>query len=105
MNRKLAVTRRRLLQGTAMLPALGGLTAAMPAAASRSIYEELGVRTLINGQGVVTFYSCTLMPPEVHRAMARASGEVCGSRSGDGLQRLGSLHCASHRRVHRRYGS
>src|SRR5437879_4084421 len=38
-----------------------------------SIYDELGVRTLINGQGVVTFYSCTLMPPEVHRAMERAS--------------------------------
>lgn len=73
MNRKPVVTRRRLLQGTAMLPALGGLAAAMPATAARSIYEELGVRTLINGQGVVTFYSCTLMPPEVHRAMARAS--------------------------------
>ena len=72
MTRKPALTRRRFLRGTAMLPALGGLTAATPAAV-RSIYEELGVRTLINGQGVVTFYSCTLMPPEVHRAMARAS--------------------------------
>jgi hypothetical protein len=36
-------------------------------------YEELGVRTVINGQGVVMFYLCTLMPPEVHRAMERAS--------------------------------
>ena len=38
-----------------------------------SIYGELGVRTLINGRGVATFYSGTLMPPEVHQAMARAS--------------------------------
>jgi seryl-tRNA(Sec) selenium transferase len=46
---------------------------AKAAKAGGSVYEELGVRTLINGQGVVTFYSCTLMPPEVHRAMERAS--------------------------------
>ena len=38
-----------------------------------SIYTELGVRTLINGRGVATFYSGTLMPPEVHQAMERAS--------------------------------
>lgn len=38
-----------------------------------SIYAELGVRTVINGRGVATFYSGTLMPPEVHRAMERAS--------------------------------
>ncbi|HYM12378.1 MAG TPA: aminotransferase class V-fold PLP-dependent enzyme [Bryobacterales bacterium] len=69
------------MQSAAIGPALGGLAAAAPAAAAahkttataRSIYDELGVRTLINGQGVVTFYSCTLMPPDVHRAMERAS--------------------------------
>lgn len=38
-----------------------------------NIYSELGVRTLINGRGVATFYSGTLMPPEVHQAMERAS--------------------------------
>ena len=67
-------TRRRFLQSAAAL----GLAPAAPAArksgtAARSIYDELGVKTLINGQGVVTFYSCTLMPPEVHRQMERAS--------------------------------
>src|SRR5512133_3442105 len=69
-------TRRRLLQGAGIAPLLGDVSVASPARAakhSRNIYEELGVRTLINGQGVVTFYSCTLMPPEVHRAMERAS--------------------------------
>ena len=49
------------------------MSRARAAKRSRSVYEALGVRTLINGQGVVTFYSCTLMPPEVHRAMERAS--------------------------------
>lgn len=68
-------TRRRFLQ---IATALGLAPAAEPAsqkivAPAGSIYDELGVRTLINGQGVVTFYSCTLMPPEVHRAMERAS--------------------------------
>ena len=48
-----------------------GAAKAKPAAGS--IYAELGVKTLINGRGVATFYSGTLMPPEVHRAMERAS--------------------------------
>jgi L-seryl-tRNA(Ser) seleniumtransferase len=47
--------------------------AAKAKAPSESIYSELGVRTVINGRGVATFYSGTLMPPEVHRAMERAS--------------------------------
>ena len=34
-----------------------------------NIYAELGVRTLINGRGVATFYSGILMPPEVRQAM------------------------------------
>ena len=69
-------SRRRLLQGAGIAPLAGEFSLASRARAarrSRSVYEELGVRTLINGKGVVTFYSCTLMPPEVHRAMERAS--------------------------------
>ena len=67
-------TRRNFLQyagaGLAAQPAIGA-TKGKPA--PDSIYAELGVRTLINGRGVATFYSGTLMPPEVHRAMERAS--------------------------------
>jgi L-seryl-tRNA(Ser) seleniumtransferase len=69
-------SKRRLLQRAAISPLVGGMSFAPRARAAkreRSIYDELGVRTLVNGQGVVTFYSCTLMPPEVHRAMERAS--------------------------------
>jgi uncharacterized pyridoxal phosphate-dependent enzyme len=78
---KFGWSRRRLLQSAAVGSLLGGPGSSAYAESGAhkknktepSIYEELGVRTLINGQGVVTFYSCTLMPPEVHRAMERAS--------------------------------
>src|SRR5690348_2856443 len=59
-----------LLAGTGTAPSYAGTKAKLPA---ESIYAELGVRTLINGRGIATFYSSTLMPPEVHRAMERAS--------------------------------
>src|SRR6202047_2818674 len=67
-------TRRSFLQyagaGLAAPPAIGATKGKQ---AVDNIYAELGVRTLINGRGVATFYSGTLMPPEVHRAMERAS--------------------------------
>jgi L-seryl-tRNA(Ser) seleniumtransferase len=63
--------RRRLLQFGAGSYLAKGAVKAKPA--GNSIYAELGVRTVINGRGVATFYSGTLMPPEVHRAMERAS--------------------------------
>ena len=63
--------RRRLLQFGASSYLARGAVKAKPSAGS--IYAELGVKTLINGRGVATFYSGTLMPPEVHRAMERAS--------------------------------
>ena len=69
-------TRRLFLQGTAATPLATGVAARganKTNPATDSIYAELGVRTLINGRGVATFYSGTLMPPEVHRAMERAS--------------------------------
>ena len=70
-------SRRVFLQGAGAGPLVTGLAVAAPGAKTNptgdSIYTELGVRTLINGRGVATFYSSTLMPPEVHRAMERAS--------------------------------
>src|SRR5579872_7588539 len=63
--------RRRLFQFGAGSYLARGASKAKPS--EGSIYAELGVRTLINGRGVATFYSGTLMPPEVHRAMQRAS--------------------------------
>ena len=65
-------SRRRFLQSAALAApqAIAGTKAKAPA---DNIYAELGLRTVINGRGVATFYSGTLMPPEVHRAMQRAS--------------------------------
>lgn len=40
---------------------------------SRAVYKELGVRTIINARGATTAVGGTLMPPEVLRAMERAS--------------------------------
>src|SRR4029450_7832914 len=84
-KRKSDWSRRLFLKGAGMSPFVTGLASVgAPAtlaaregtktrAAAESIYAELKVRTLINGRGVATFYSSTLMPPEVHRAMERAS--------------------------------
>ncbi len=72
-------SRRLFLKNAATGPLLAGAAAGSSLAAGgskagvTSIYSELGVRTLINGRGVATYYSSTLMPPEVHRAMERAS--------------------------------
>lgn len=40
---------------------------------SRNVYEELGVTTIINGQGTMTMLGGSLIPPEVEAAMAAAS--------------------------------
>src|SRR5215831_1546222 len=73
----MSTNRRVFLQAAGAGPLVTGLAVAAPASKTNStgenIYAELGVRTLINGRGVATFYSGTLMPPEVHRAMERAS--------------------------------
>lgn len=68
-------SRRRFLQyaGAASLAAPQSVAATKAKSPRDNIYAELGVRTVINGRGVATFYSGILMPPEVHRAMQRAS--------------------------------
>jgi L-seryl-tRNA(Ser) seleniumtransferase len=68
-------SRRRFLQyaGAAGLAAPQSVEATKTKMSTDNIYAELGVRTVINGRGVATFYSGTLMPPDVHRAMQRAS--------------------------------
>ena len=42
-----------------------------------SIYEELGIRTLINAAGTVTRYGGSLMAPEVLDSMRGASQQFC----------------------------
>ena len=45
--------------------------------ASGNVYEELGVTTVINGQGTMTILGGSLMRPEVEAAMALASEHFC----------------------------
>ena len=45
--------------------------------ASGNVYEELGVTTVINGQGTMTILGGSLMRPEVEAAMALASLHFC----------------------------
>jgi uncharacterized pyridoxal phosphate-dependent enzyme len=44
---------------------------------SGNVYEELGVTTVINGQGTMTILGGSLMRPEVETAMALASQHFC----------------------------
>jgi L-seryl-tRNA(Ser) seleniumtransferase len=44
---------------------------------SGNVYEELGVTTVINGQGTMTVLGGSLMRPEVEAAMALASEHFC----------------------------
>jgi len=75
--------RRGLLKLFAGWPLLGGLAgsglasraigAKLPASAPRDYFAELGVRPVINCQGVVTTLTGSLMPPEAVEAMAAVS--------------------------------
>lgn len=80
--------RRQLLKLFASWPLLGGFASAglasRAAAAKinpfirRDYFTELGVRPVINGQGVVTVLTGSLLPPEVVEAMTYASHHFVG---------------------------
>ena len=68
--------RRRFLQGLAALPgaaAVSGAHGATPPRAGRDVYQELGVRPLLNAAGTYTYLSASRMPREVVEAIESAS--------------------------------
>src|ERR1700736_6038341 len=93
MNSKFKPTRRSFMSSVGALGAAvlsprklfaggGGAARAAEAkltgfGASGNVYEELGVTTVINGQGTMTILGGSLMRPEVEAAMALASQHFC----------------------------
>jgi uncharacterized pyridoxal phosphate-dependent enzyme len=72
------ITRRWILKagaGVALGQSLtsGGLGQGAPPASKPNIYEQLGVKPVINATGTVTFLGGSLMPPEVAAAWVEAS--------------------------------
>lgn len=70
-------TRRGWLQG-AWMSSLGGLLPFSAGAAARSkstIYQQLGIRPLVNFQGTFTTIGASKQWPELFRAQAEAAGE------------------------------
>ena len=71
-------TRRRLLQGAGLSPLLSVWPLSKLSAAVRkspSVYEQLGVRPVINLKGTYTVIGASKMRPELHDPMAEASRE------------------------------
>ena len=68
-------SRRRFLKSMAVLPAasLPSAAAAVAQATPRDVYQELGIRPLINAAGTYTFLSASLMPRPVVEAIESAS--------------------------------
>jgi L-seryl-tRNA(Ser) seleniumtransferase len=65
-------TRRSLLKTAGLLGAAPGVKAGSK---TKSVYEQLGVRPLINFQGTMTTIGASKAWPEIHDAMAEASRE------------------------------
>ena len=82
-------TRRRVLGSSVTLAAMPSSLGAAPNA-SRDFLKELGVRPIINGAGVYTFTTASLMRPEVVDAIRSMSGKFV---------RLDELHDAVGKRI------
>ena len=73
-----AMTNPRSLFASAAVPASGPGTAKISGfGASGNVYDELGVTTVINGQGTMTVLGGSLARPEVEAAMALAGQHFC----------------------------
>lgn len=83
--------RRTFLQSLSNVPLLGGLLATRTApAAVKDVFQDLGVRPIINAAGAYTMFTGSLMRPEVVKAIDAASRKFV---------RLDELHDAVGKRI------
>src|SRR3954466_9018956 len=68
----MTASRRGFLKSIAALPGAASLRGSEPAA-PRDVYQELGVRPILNAAGTYTYLSASLMPRPVVEAMESAS--------------------------------
>src|SRR3712207_1995306 len=92
---KRQLTRRRMLEASAAIAAAPA-AAQGAAATSRDYLKELGVRPIINGAGVYTFSTASLMRPEVVDAIRSMSTHFV---------RLDELHDAVGKRIAQMLGA
>lgn len=77
------LNRRNLLKRLSALPLLGGLagsgltSCSAPAIVRRNLFQELGIRTFINGAGTLTYMTGSLMHEEVLEAIMASSKNFC----------------------------
>ena len=88
----MSASRRSWLQGAGLL-GLWPFSRLAAARAPRRVYEELGIRPLINFQGTTTTTGASKMVPELHDAMAEASSsfvflEELQKKAGERIARL-----------------
>ncbi len=69
----MTASRRGFLKSIAALPGAASLAASPEQAAPRDVYQELGIRPIINAAGTYTYLSASLMPRPVVEAMESAS--------------------------------
>ena len=90
-------TRRRVLGSSAALAAVPSGLAAAPGS-SRDFLKELGVRPIINGAGVYTFSTASLMRPEVVEAIRSMSTKFVRLDELHDAVGSGSRRCSGRRR-------
>jgi len=69
----MTASRRGFLKSIAALPGAASLRAAEQSPPPRDVYQELGVRPILNAAGTYTYLSASLMPRPVVEAMESAS--------------------------------
>mgnify|MGYP001119250425 CR=1 FL=1 len=73
----MTASRRGFLKSIAALPGAASLGAIEQASPPRDVYQELGVRPILNAAGTYTYLSASLMPRPVGLRMWNPTSRTC----------------------------